>query len=146
MQAKSSQPGCDNMICSFAKIYKQEGIGGLWRVRLVNQIILLFIEILFVVCKNYKRVISKYLMEADSIDQSIIFSQLLNLCFKKLEEKAPKQRYAKYSKTLVFTSNYIPKRKFLVLKKPFFLQLLQFNQAKPTLRSVGSLTVMFAST
>ncbi|GFR57836.1 kidney mitochondrial carrier protein 1 [Elysia marginata] len=31
MQAKSSKPGCDNMLCSFVKIYQQEGIGGLWR-------------------------------------------------------------------------------------------------------------------
>ncbi|XP_035828679.1 kidney mitochondrial carrier protein 1 isoform X2 [Aplysia californica] len=32
MQARGSQPtACDNMLCSFVKIYKQEGVAGLWR-------------------------------------------------------------------------------------------------------------------
>jgi len=31
MQAKGSKKSCDNMFCSFAKIYKTEGVKGLWR-------------------------------------------------------------------------------------------------------------------
>ncbi|KAL8595989.1 hypothetical protein ACOMHN_018301 [Nucella lapillus] len=31
MQATGSQTHCDNMLCSFVKIYKTEGVAGLWR-------------------------------------------------------------------------------------------------------------------
>lgn len=35
MQATGVQTKCDNMLCSFVKIYKTEGVAGLWRVSVV---------------------------------------------------------------------------------------------------------------